>query len=83
MDGAISLEINVESGYRPTDWESPLQYFEQDYYVTQKHNGKSVYENFSFLDKNEDNRARIIWSEVFGRPAWVVQVNKSILMFLS
>ena len=73
VTNAITLRINVANGFRPQEWEMPLRYFEQDYAVVGRHNGKRVYENFSFLNKNSENRARIIWDRVFDRPAWIVQ----------
>ena len=77
----VSLRINKASGYRPAEWETPLQYFEQDYAVVGKHNGKNVYESFTFLNKNSRNRARIIWSTMFGRPAWIAQGTREVEEF--
>jgi len=44
----------------------PLAFFEQDYAVVGTHKGKHVYENFSFLNKDTKNRARIIFDEAPG-----------------
>lgn len=77
--GPISLRINKKSGFRPVEWSDELKFFEQDYTVVGKKNGKNLYENFSFKDGNRTNRARIYWGPHEGKFAWIAQgrVRKS------
>ena len=73
IEVTFRIRLISQTGTQPDTWTIPLEFFEQNYIVTGEKNGKNVYENFSFKNQNEKNKAKIYWGVVFGRPAWVVK----------
>ena len=54
-------------------WSIPALFFDQNYRIASKANGRFAFESFSFANNDETNTAEIVWDMAFGVPAWVMR----------